>query len=690
MHSLSPLFAPKGIVVVGASAKPDKLGAVMAQSLSGYGGPVGLVNSRGEGGMHTAIADAVASLPDGADLGVLCVPAAATAQAIEDCGAAGIKAVLICAGGFAEAGGPGIQYAADVAAAAQRTGIRILGPNTSGFIVPGIDLRASFVPGVADLRAGSVGVVAASGGVNHVLAFQLERSGPGVSLAVGIGAGTDVTAADVLDYLAEDPATKAVALHLETVSNGPALVAAVSRLSAVKPVAVLVVGQNDVSEFAQSHTGALATSWRTTRAVLQQAGAVIVDSELELVAAATALSGLRLAPSANPGAALITGQAGPGLIVADALHGAGVAVPRLTQDTQDVLSTLLPPLTFQANPVDTGRPGPTYPQIVATVADDPSIDLVALYGLTEAVTDLPGSVKDSGKLGSMPFLVGVDGPEQDLTATRESAAPHGIPVLSGPTPLAYGLAALVADARIQKSRGTTAAEQASEWPRENGAPMTGPWDENQAKSLLNALGFSTPERRVCRTEVEAQAALAELGGPTVVKILDAAVLHKTDIGGVHLGVGTAEQMTAAFTALKGIGAREVLVESMAPSGVDLVVSARRDPVFGPIVMVGLGGVAAEVTADVAIRSAPLTVEQAESLPDDLQTKALLFGFRGGPTLDRRALAALLVTLGDALVAQPDVEEIEINPLRLTADGLVALDAVIITTSVPSDAPKEIK
>src|SRR5687768_9906848 len=180
MHSLSSLFAPQGIIVVGASSSPEKLGAVMAQSLANYDAPVELVNNRGENGMHTSIAKAAAAIPGGPDLAVLCVPAAVTAQALRDSAAHGAKAALVCAGGFAEAGGPGIEYSAQVEDAVRDTGIRLLGPNTSGFFVPGRNLRASFVPGVAELEPGTVAVVAASGGVNHVLAFHLQRSGAGV------------------------------------------------------------------------------------------------------------------------------------------------------------------------------------------------------------------------------------------------------------------------------------------------------------------------------------------------------------------------------------------------------------------------------------------------------------------------------------------------------------------------------
>lgn len=671
MHNLSPLFAPRGIIVVGASSTPEKLGAVMAQSLSNYPAPVALVNSRGENGMHTTIAAAAAAIPGGPDLAVLCVPAAATAQALRDSAASGVKAALVCAGGFAEAGGPGVEFAYQVEAAVRETGIRLLGPNTSGFFVPHRNLRASFVPGVAELEPGSVAVVAASGGVNHVLAFHLQRSGAGVSLAVGIGAGTDITAPDVLDYLISDQQTKAVALHLETVDDGPALIDAVSRLSAVKPVVALVVGRNDVSEFAQSHTGALATSWRTTRAVLKQAGAVIVDDENQLVAAVTALAGRRLAPAADPGVGLITGQAGPGLLIADALHSAGVTLPRLAQASQDTIGTLLPPLTFQANPVDTGRPGPGYEKIVAAVAKDPAIDVVAVYGLTEPVADLPLSVSNSGAAGSMPFVIGVDGPEGDLEHARKSAQQHELPLISGPTSLAYGITALVNDSRGQFQRAQ-ASTGIFAWP-----DLEGPWDENRAKELLGALGIATPLRRSCTTRIEAHEALIEIGGPVAVKLLDAAILHKTEIGGVHLGVNSAEAMDRALDGLESAGARAFLVEAMAPPGVDLVIGVRRDPVFGPIVVLGLGGTTAEVFADISIRSAPLSVRAAEGMPNDLQARELLNGFRSGPTLDTPELAGLLVRLGDALVSNEAIAEIEINPLRLTHDGLVALDAVVI-------------
>lgn len=684
---LSALFEPRGIVLVGASSTPGKLGAAMAESLAAFSGPVLHVNSRAAGtpGVFAGIADAVAASPDPVDLAVLCVPAAATAEALREAAAHGVTAALVCAGGFGEAAAAGLGHESAVRTVAAETGIRVLGPNTSGFFVPRRDLRASFVPGVAGLRAGSVGVVAASGGVNHVLAFHLERAGVGVSLGVGIGAGLGVSAPDVLEYLAEDEATAAVALHLETVADGPRLLDALRRLCARKPVVALVVGRNDVSEFAQSHTGALATSWRTTRAVLQQAGAVVVDDETELVDAVTALSGRRPAPREEAAVGLVTAQAGPGLIIADHLHSAGVPLPHLTDESQRAIGEVLPPLTFQANPVDTGRPGPGYSRVLRAVADDPAVDLLGIYAITEPVLDLAAAVRDAGvdSADGVPAVIGVDGPEADVRRAREAAAGRGIPVLAGPSALARGLAALAADARAQHLRQGEDEAAAARWPSDGSGPLAGPWDEDRAKGLLDALGIRTPERRRATTRAEAHAAFEELapsGGAVAVKLLDASVLHKTEIGGVHLGVDSAARLDAALDALEAAGASAFLLERMADPGVDLVLGARRDPVFGPVVVLGLGGIATEVYADVAVRSLPVSRRSALAMPDELAARELLHGFRSGPDLDANALADAVLALGGALLANPRIAEAEINPLRVTQKGLVALDSVVIEST----------
>ncbi|MFI7066412.1 acetate--CoA ligase family protein [Kribbella sp. NPDC050124] len=664
MSGLDGLFSPRGVAVIGASRNPAKLGAVMARSLSTYDGPLALVNSR-DSQLHGSVAEAVDVLGAPIDLAVVCVPAPASADAVAEAAKAGASAALVCAGGFAEAGHP--EYQDALAEVVDRYGIRLLGPNTSGFLVPSRKLTASFVPSAAMVPSGGVGVVAASGGVNHALSFLLAEAGYGVSVAVGLGNAVDVDMVDVLEYLLDDPATTAVALHIESVAHGSRLANAVARLSAVKPVVALVVGRNDVGEFAQSHTGALATSWCTTRGVLRQAGAVLVDDERQLVDAVGALSLTRLAPAADPGVGIVTAQAGPGLLLLDGLRESGIQVPVLSGAVRARLSELLPPMTYQANPVDTGRPAPGFGEIVSVVSDDPAVELVAVYALSEPDSlDLVCELSQSRP--SAPTVVGVGGSTADVSAVRSGLSSRGYPAATSPTALTHAIRALVEDARLAHRRCVPE-------PVGRVAVPPGLLDEHQAKSVLDTLGIRTPARVACDSADDAYAALDRLGGPVAVKILDATVLHKTEVGGVHLGIRSHADLADA---LDKLGDRRLLVEAMAPAGVDLIVGARRDPVFGPVVLVGLGGTTAEALADVAVRVAPLSVAEASAMPDELLGRALVDGWRGGPVLDRLELARVVRALGAVLLAAPEVDEIEINPLRLTRDGLVALDAVIMS------------
>ena len=692
---LEALFEPRGIAVIGASSSPGKLGAAMARSLETYPGPVMLVNDRRPdpaAGMYRSVAEAVEATGAPVDLAVLCVPAPATAGALEEAAAAGVRAALVCAGGFAEAGGPGQAYQADAAAVVADTGLRLLGPNTSGFLAPGRRLVASFVPGADTIPAGCVSLVAGSGGILHALAFLLAGAGVGMHLGVGIGNGVDVTAADVLDYLAGLPPLSSapggshsataressgngappsssrppgpVALHVEGVTDGRRLVEAVERLTERVPVVALVVGRNDVGDFARSHTGAMTPTWRTARAALRAAGAVLVDDEREMVDALVALEKGRLAPLAEPGVGLVTGQAGPAVLFTDRLKTAGIAVPRLDATATTRIGELLPAITHQGNPVDTGRPGETFADVLIAVGSDPAVDLLATYALLEpGAFDLTGAVgKAAEQLGpnGPPVVVATGGPVPDVAAARQALAAAGVAAYDGVAGAVTGVRALVDDAKARAARAATGSPVRLVVPE----AFTVPVGEHEGKRLLAWLGIDTPSRVACDDRVDAHAALAQLGGPVVVKMLEPVVLHKARVGGVRLGVRTGNELDAALDALDAAGARRYLVEETAPPGLDLIVGARRDPVFGPIVLVGLGGDLAEDLETVVVRPAPLSEDAAARMLDELR-------------VDRGGVAAVITTLGAVLAAVPDIAEIEINPLRATVDGrLVALDVVV--------------
>ncbi|WP_040836001.1 acetate--CoA ligase family protein [Nocardia brevicatena] len=673
---LDRLLHPRSIAVVGASSSPAKLGTVMLGAVTREGDTApatyGINPKADNTAFHPSVRAATEAHGGPLDLAVLCIPAEATPGALQDAADCGVGAALICSGGFAEVGDEGTVLQRRIAEISATTGIRVLGPNTSGFFRPGSAI-VSFVPAVEHIKSGTVAVVATSGGMNHALSFLLSARGIGVGLGIGLGNSVDVTAIDVLEYLRRDPAITAIALHVESVGDGAALLSTVRAVTADKPVVAIVIGRSDVSAFSESHTGALATSWRTTRALLAEAGAVVVDSEQQLVDALAVLSRTRLTPSANPGVGLVTAQAGPGLMALDELQAQGVRVPTLTTDTQQQLADLLPPMTYQANPVDTGRPGPTFSAVLSTIAADRQIDALAIYALVEPdAIDLAEAVRRSGVHTEVPVVLGLGGPAADVTATTDTAAALGVPVLSSPTALATGVHALVEDARLRHSNSPDPRAVIPSVP-----PPVLPADEAAAKDLLDALRIATPARRVCTDRAAAHRALRELTLPVAVKILDARVLHKTDIGGVHLNVRTDAELDAALDALDAISAPAYLVEAMAEPGIDVFLGARRDPVFGPIVVAGLGGTAAEAIGDVAIRSHNLTPVAATTMLDDLQFAPLLDGWRGGPVLDRETFAHIAVTVVAYLAAHPQISDIEINPLRLTPTGLIALDAVVV-------------
>ncbi|MFC5819504.1 acetate--CoA ligase family protein [Nonomuraea harbinensis] len=699
--SLWPLFNPASVAVVGASATPGKAGDAMMRSLAGLPGRLHPVNPRGGHIAGLRAYPSVTGIPESVDLAVLVVPPAAVPAALEECGQAGVRAAVICAGGFAESGAAGIELQERVRAIARAHGIRVLGPNTSGFMNPSAGVAANFLPGVSELRPGPAAFVAQSGGVNLALSFLAAAEGLGLRLGVGLGNAVDVGFHHVLDHLADDEGCRVVGLHVEGVTEGRALCEAVDRLSARKPVVALKVGRADVGDFARSHTGALTGDYALTRAALAQAGAVVADDPTELVDAMRALAARRVRPRARPGIGLVTGQAGPGLIIADTLRGSGVSLPELADATTRRLGELLPPLTYQRNPVDTGRPAETFADVVAAVAADPGVAALVIHALDE-----PGALDPVAAVkavpDTLPVLYASGGPAPILDTRGQELSALGVPLFRSPDRAARAARALITDATTRHRLSRTAegsdgaALAADVRPRPSHSPVGGGGggasgeaadagdrapDEYGAKAVLAAAGIRVPEGRACADREQAGRALLELGGPVVVKILDASVTHKSDHGGVRTGVRTQDDLGVALDALDGLAARlrirpRYLVERQAPPGPELIVGGLRDPAFGPVVLLALGGVGVELAPDPILRLAPLSRADAEEMAGSLPAP-LLAGYRGAPPVDVDAVADVLLAAAAILTSRTDIAELDINPLRLTPEGPVALDALIV-------------
>jgi acetyltransferase len=673
---LDRLFAPASVAVVGASLSPDKAGHQAVLALGSFRGEVFPINPKVEQIAGRRVFPSLRALGRPVDLALFALPAAACPAAVEEAIECGAGGGLIVGGGFAESGPEGARIQAQLEAACARSPFRLLGPNTAGFVNKDLSLTASFLLGADRIPKGSVAVVAQSAGICLTVSFLLAQRGYGASMAVGLGNAMNVDASDVLEFVANQPTTRAIALHLEGLKHGRRLFETLKRVTPKKPVVVLTVGRSDVAEFAQSHTGNLMGSYSLRTSALRQAGAVVVDSTEELVAATALLSEQRLPPKLRPGVGVLTAQGGAGLLVLDRLKQRGVTVPALSEMTRERIERELPPMTFLRNPVDTGRPPPTFPAVLEALTLDPAIDATLVYAIHEpAVLRAEQVLPAVARRVKKPIVFATVGPPGDPDETCAVLRKEGIYVAGSPEQLADAAIALVEDASAQYRLARGEPEATAELA----APVTLGYDEPAAKEILDGLGIRTPRRVVCSSHEEALAAFARLSKPVVAKIVAREILHKTEVGGVVLGIVDVDGMNAALAKLDSIpleSPRRYLLEETAPQGLELIVGAVRDATFGPTLMVGLGGTVAEALRDTASRLAPVTAAEAEEMLDELRAVALLGGFRGSPALDRAAVARTLVALGRFLSSHPALTEVEINPLRVYPQGVLALDALL--------------
>ena len=671
---LSRLFDPRSIAVVGASASEEKPGFQILKALEPFRGAVHAVNPRGGDILGRPVHRSLGEVPGPVDLVALVLPARHSLAVLEEAAEAGAGAAFMVSGGFGETGAEGAALQAEIAGACRAGGIRLLGPNTSGFLRPSRGLACTFLPAATEIRPGAIGIVAQSGGINLTLAMMANAAGLGVSLAVGLGNAADLGPAETLTYLAADPETRAIVLHVEGVEDGRGLFDAVRAAAPDKPVIAIPVGEADLGGFAESHTGALMGSHRLTRSALRQAGAVVVSTLDDALDAAYALSVARLRPASNPGIGVLTGQAGPGLLIADILRLAGVSVPELAPATVERIANLLPPLTYMKNPVDTGRPGESFGAVLEAIAADDAVDAVLANALIEGGSlDLGGAATEAAGKTEKPVLFSTAGARYETSSLVDRLREAGIPVFLAPDRAARAMAAMVEDAR----RGTDAEAGGPDAASCAAAALARPVDEDAAKTLISAYGIATPKRTVCRSRAEAEAAFAAMEGPAVAKTLDPAIAHKSDVGGVHLGIETGAALDSALKSIDRVSGAGYLIEEMAPDGLDLILGARNDPSFGPTVLLGLGGTAAEAMDDAAVALAPLGPGEVDRMIDSLAGRALFGPWRGAPAPDRAAIRAAVLALARLIAEHPEIGEIDLNPVRVHAEGAIALDALIV-------------
>lgn len=683
---LARIFAPRSIAVVGASSRPGALSWWPLQLLRRYGfaGTIVPVNpNRGEIEGVPCYPSLAAAPP--VDLAVVALGADRTVQAVQDCAAAGVKGVVLPAQGFGETGEEGRAREAEIVAAARSGGLRIVGPNTDGIANLATGAIASIQP-VLDARVpdGPVAVVAQSGATAGSLVMRLQREGIGCRYYAAAGNEVDLGLADYVSYVIQDPEVKIVLSFVEGIRR-PADFLAVAELAAglEKPIALIKVGRSEAgARRAAAHTGALAGADDLYDALFRANGIIRVDELSEL--AAVAKLHVRLGPPRTRGVGVVSVSGGQAGAVADRALSLGLEVPPLGAEAEAAVDAMLEQGTA-FNPCDLTGQIATEPdlagRVLAIFAGEPAIGTVvyARKHLTGTVgPEAAAGIASRLEAGSAGIAVyAMDGVVGDDEAAVY--AEHGIPVFASLAEL------FVAIDRLSRF-GRFLGERASGGPVEADAarafvPPDGP-------SLLAAAGIRGPREREVHDAAGAVAAASAIGYPVVLKVADPRILHKTEAGGVVLGLRSAAEVERGFDAmlesvrrlLGGDDPAAVLVQEQVEGGVELIVGLEVDPEFGPFVLVGLGGVLAEILRDTALRPAPVDVPTARAMLGELRGAPLLEGFRGAPRADVEAAAAALSAFSHAAAGIADrIEEVDVNPLVVLpeGEGVLALDVLVV-------------
>jgi acetyltransferase len=699
-HYLAPLFEPRSVALVGASDDPHKVSGRVLENLlaGGYSGTLHAVNPRRSSVRGVPCVSSVSALPEGVDLAVIATPARTVPAIIAECGVRGIRAAIVMGGGFAETGPDGATLERELLDAAHRHRVRLLGPNCIGLIRTPLGLNATFARGNA--LPGTLALLSQSGAVCTAMLDWANDKGVGFSSVISLGASSDVDFGEAIDYLAADERTEHILLYIEGVRDGRRLVGSLRAAARMKPVIVMKVGRHPAgSRAAVSHTGAIVGKDDVFDAVVRRTGVVRVGTMGQLVGAAQALAS-HVRPSGER-LAIVTNGGGPGVMAADRAGDLGVPLAALSTATVAKLQEALPATWSRGNPIDLiGDAGPErYRAAVAACLADPEVDGVVAILTPQAMTDAGAAaeaVAEAARGATKPVLACWMG-GASVAAAQARLRSAGISVFPLPEAAVGTFATLAAFYRHQKALleapGPIAHHEAAnlagaraliENALAQGRSVLTP---TESKSLLAAFRIPVAQSVVVSNVQDAVKAAALLGYPVAMKIDSLDITHKSDVGGVRLGLASAEAVRAAYGVMMESVARQapqavVRGVSLEPMFVreharELMAGIVNDSVFGPAIAFGAGGIAIEVLRDRAVALPPLNAALVADMIRGTRVARMLEDFRNLPAVDRAALEDVLLRVSEIACELPEVAELDINPLMADERGVVAIDARVV-------------
>lgn len=695
IRNLDSLFAPRSVAVIGVSRRAGNLGAIVLRNLrsAGFAGPVWAVNQHPDEVDGIRVLPGIAALPEAPDLAVICTPAATVPELVDTLGRKGTRAAIVLTAGFQPPAGAGLQQA--MLEAARPHLLRILGPNCIGALVPGLRLNASFAPGNA--APGPLAFVTQSGALATAMLDWANAQGLGFSHFVSLGDSADVDFGDVLDWLASDSGTRAILMYVESVQHARKFMSAARAAARNKPVIVVKAGRApEGARAAASHTGALAGSDAVFDAAVQRAGMVRVETLEALFDAAQTLS--RAHGWQGERLAIVTNGGGAGVLAADALALGGGELATLSPDTLARLSAVLPPHWSHANPVDLIGDAPVerYTQALQVLLGASEVDGVLFLHAPTAIVPADAIAAACAPLlreARKPVLSAWLG-GRSVQAAREAFAAAGLASYPTPENAVAGWLQQVQYHRHQAALLQLPDDQPPELAVDRPAARAilrqalasgREWlEQEDARRLLQAYGIPTVATRRVRDVDEAVAAAGDIGYPVALKVESQQIVHKSDVGGVALNLGSAEEVRNAAVRMRQRVARQsphahvsgYVVQAMAqrPRAHELIVGIADDPVFGPVVLFGAGGTAVEVRKDRAMALPPLNADLVRDLVARTRIAPLLAGHRGQPAVRQAALTEAVLRVAQLACDLPELAELDINPLLADADGVLALDA----------------